>query len=803
MDMRGGTVNKMTFYCNNKSGGWGSARFKIYVSEVPNSVFTDHSFSNWDWDSMSEVFTGSGSLYVSSDHTMEIVLDSAFTYYGGNLKIGFKEIQLGSKISNLLWKGVKYNNTNVAVIYRCDSFGWMYDDFAYILPKITFDYYVLDFPMVEVSQGDITPNTASFSWVVPSSDVTGYKYQYNKASESFADNWMELPPTATEVTLENLDPSTNYVFRLKACYGVHESTVTVMDFKTTCPDYASIPYYENFDSYEVPDEWIPNVRMLPDCWDYINTSTNPDDCVYPSMHHRSSLSQYEYSAPNSLEFYIDRHMPYYEPKPQYVILPAMHNINRLRVKLYARLYSSFYTFSSKLKIGVMEGSETDPVFVPIQEISPTVFYQPFTIDLNSYEGDGEHIAIWMEVPIFEYGCVFIDDLEVEELPQFTMPIVSYDGNLGGWYLISSPLADTVNPTEVTHLINSNVDSPDFDLFRFNPNPVNPGMVWENWKQVGDHYHFDLEPGRGYLYANMNNVSLNFVGAPYEGDGKVTLAYNEEERFGGWNLVGNPFPVSAYLGDRAYYRVNDMGTGLVPANTGAPIAAIEGVFVYTETDGEVLTFTTTPPDRNNEQLSVNVSKITRSGLTAVIDGAILRFSEGDDLPKFQLNEGSTRVYIPQNGRDYAVITTEGQGEMPLNFSADENGTYTLSFNCENVEFSYLHLFDNKTGMDVDLLSTPSYTFNATTTDYESRFKLVFATGSSVEGDRFSFINSNGSFSIFGIEGEATLQVLDVMGRVLSTETFSNSIEKRLNVAPGVYFIRLVNGQDVKTQKIVVR
>ena len=82
-------------------------------------------------------------------------------------------------------------------------------------------------------------------------------------------------------------------------------------------------------------------------------------------------------------------------------------------------------------------------------------------------------------------------------------------------------------------------------------------------------------------------------------------------------------------------------------------------------------------------------------------------------------------------------------------------------------------------------------------------MVYATGSSLTDDNFSFINSNGNFSIFGIEGEATLQVLDVMGRMLSTETFSSSIEKRLDVVPGVYFIRLVNGVDVKTQKVVVR
>ena len=797
--MRGGTVSKLTLYSNSQNANWGSARFSIYMAEVTYNEFTNVEFV--DWDSMSEVYTGSLSVH---NNMMEIVLDSPFTYYGGNLMIGFNEVEMGQNVVNFIWKGTNFPSINTSVIsYRYSSYSVSYNAFAHFLPKMTFEYYVLDFPMVEVTEEDITPYSASFSWVTPSSSVTGYKYQYNRISEDFTDNWVELPPTATSVTLENLDPVTEYFFRIKACYCEHESAMTVLDFKTDCPDYATLPYYEDFDSYVVADEWIPSRRTLPDCWDYINTSLNPSDNVFPSMQYRSTLSYYANSPSNSLHFYIDKHLPIYEPKPQYVILPAMQNMNRLRVKLYARSYISHYTFTSTFKVGVMEETETGPEFVSIKEITPIDSYQLYTIDMNSYEGDGEHIAIWMEVPNTFYGSVFIDDIEVEELPMFTMPISSHGGTSGGWYLISSPLAEETHPEEVSQLINNNVNSPDFDLYRFNPNPDNQGIYWENWKQEGDHYHFDLEPGRGYLYSNANAVNLAFIGTPYNGNGEVTLFYDENESLGGWNLVGNPFTVPAYIGGRAYYRMNDAGSGFVPANNGTAIGVMEGIFVYTETEGEVLTFNTTPPDRINEQMSFGISKKTRSGFTSTIDRAIIRFGEGDVLPKFQLNEEIAKVYIPQNGLDYAVITAEGQGEMPINFRADENGTYTISLSCENVEFSYLHLFDNKTGTDVNLLDTPNYTFNATTTDYESRFKLVYATGSSIAGDSFTFLNSNGNFSIFGIEGEATLQVLDVMGRMLSTETFSGSIEKRLDVAPGVYFIRLVNGEDVKTQKIVVR
>ena len=805
--MNGGTVSKLTFYSTEKDKDWGTARFSVYMAEVSYSLFTSANFV--DWDSMSEVYTGP--LSVDGNYMMEIVLNSPFTYNGGNLMVGFREIETGTN-KNLSWKGVKFSlTTNPSVVSYCSTaYSTLYTKVYNYLPKMTIEYYVWDLPAVEVTEGDITSHTASFSWEAPSPDVTSYKYQYNKASDGFDDNWVELPVTATSVTLQGLDPVTDYFFRIKACYGELESAATVVSFKTECLDYAIIPYYENFDSYAVADAWKPNVRTLPDCWDYINTSTNVNDNKYPTMHHCSAFSYFSNSQPNSLYFYIDNHTPYMSPQPQYVILPAMQNINGLSMQLYARMVILDNSYTSTFKVGVMEETETGQEFVAIKTIVPTMQYQPYTIDFDSYDGTGEHIAIWMEVPNSYYGGVFIDNIEVEEMSMFTLPVAAHGEITGGWRLISSPLADVTHPENVAQLVAA--EPTDFDLYRFNPNPLTPGMHWENWKSHANNdatYHFDFEPGKGYLYANAHDVILGFSGTPYSGSCEVTLQYNEDARFGGWNLLGNPYLEQAYIGNRAYYEMNEEGTGFVPAVTGSPIEPMEGIFVYTEDDGEVVTFSTTQTQSRGEQLSLSVSKTTRSGHNTVFDRAILCFNDSQKLPKFQFNEESAKVYIPQNGLDYAVVSAEGQGEMPVNFRADEDGTYTLSLSIENVEFSYLHLFDNKTGNDIDLLAPEhaegpiTYTFDATTTDYESRFKLVYATGSSIDGDSVTFLNSNGNFSIFGIEGEATLQVLDVMGRMLSTETFNGSIEKRLNVAPGVYFIRLVNGSDVKTQKIVVR
>jgi hypothetical protein len=227
--------------------------------------------------------------------------------------------------------------------------------------------------------------------------------------------------------------------------------------------------------------------------------------------------------------------------------------------------------------------------------------------------------------------------------------------------------------------------------------------------------------------------------------------------------------------------------------------MEGAFVIADYDGETLTITKDDGMEEAEWKDLYIN-LTKSCIRGTVDRAIVNFGEGRTLPKFQMNPNHTKVYIPQDGTDYAVVSAPEMGEMPVNFKAETNGSYTMSFGSENVTFSYLHLIDNLTGADVDLLATPSYTFDASTTDYASRFRLVFATGGDSDGDSFAFF-SNGSFVVSN-EGEATLQVVDVMGRILKSENISGSASVKVDGASGVYMLRLVNGNDVKVQKVVV-
>ena len=378
---------------------------------------------------------------------------------------------------------------------------------------------------------------------------------------------------------------------------------------------------------------------------------------------------------------------------------------------------------------------------------------------------------------------------------FTKDILGYGEDYdypNHYYLISSPIGE-VSPEAVNGMVENT-----FDLYYFDQSKDNE---WINFKanEGSTDPGFNLMPGKGYLYANHDDVTLTFTGTPYSGDGLVELQYVDGAEFAGWNLVGNPFPRAANVDVESYYRMNEVGTELMPGD--GSVEAMEGIFVLAEEDGQIVTFT---PNDNNGDGKYNLRiDLTSTVKSSVIDRVIINFVEGQELPKFQINSNSTKVYVPKESQDYAVVNAGEVGELPVCFKTQTNGRYTFNVSSENVSFSYLHLIDNMTGADVNLLATPSYSFDALSTDYATRFRLLFSTSCSVDGDNFSFVNGSGNLCIYGIEGEATLQVVDVLGHMLSSETFSGSIEKKLNVAPGVYMLRLIQGNDVKVQKTVIK
>ena len=410
------------------------------------------------------------------------------------------------------------------------------------------------------------------------------------------------------------------------------------------------------------------------------------------------------------------------------------------------------------------------------------------------------------ITIGDGGSLTIEDgaqLVCNNNPAVTMvkhiDAADWGDNTSGWNFIATPItAVTINNTAHTNLIGGTAE---YDLYSFNQSAaVNQ---WQNYKQN----HFTtLENGTGYLYARNADIDVLFMGELAIPSGEINLAYDEtaELDMKGWNLVGNPFPCNASV-DQSFYVVDGR---TIKASTAAAVAPCSGVMVRATAATRTVKFTKAPEASVMASAKSNINMTLTNAnerSTETLDNAIISFNEGSELGKFYFGTQNANIYIPQDGNDYAIVSAEAQGEMPVNFKANQDGQYTISVNVEDVEMNYLHLIDNMTGADIDLKATPSYTFNATVNDYASRFRLVFSANGieeTVSDDQpFAFIG-NGQIFISN-EGEATLQMIDITGRMVSSETISGSCSKNVNVANGIYMLRLVNGENVKTQKIVVR
>ena len=418
-------------------------------------------------------------------------------------------------------------------------------------------------------------------------------------------------------------------------------------------------------------------------------------------------------------------------------------------------------------------------------------------------------------------------------------ITAYSTETGvnnGWHLIGHSFADNGTVDDMDNLLEN-----DYDLYYYDE----PTHYWMNQENTANNFT-ELEAGKGYLYANGQEVVLGLKGTLRAANETVTMPLSQASADGkllGFNLVGNPFVhnvttfAAANVADEVY-RMNGDGSNVVVSEISAtnPLKPAEGFFVKATDSDAFITFNDNGGAKGGTKALEPVERptitlnLTQNGL--LIDRLIMK-NDGAPLEKFTLNENSTRVYTTQDGQDYAVIVRGRDGvhtvstevnEMPINFKTAKNGTYTLTVNVENMDLDYLHLIDNLTGADVDLLnpkvpelvegptliegvstgSTTSYTFTAKTTDYASRFRLVFSICGDANGDNatpFAYI-SNGEIVLIGDDAsQASLQIVDVTGRVIRCTDVALNVSTS-GMAPGVYVLRLICGDEIRTQKMVL-
>lgn len=382
-----------------------------------------------------------------------------------------------------------------------------------------------------------------------------------------------------------------------------------------------------------------------------------------------------------------------------------------------------------------------------------------------------------------------------------MAYTAKDSN--GWYLISSSVNDML-------IAGSDFLTETYDLYRYNESST----TWENYRGGGHADFTTFEKGRGYLYANSNGISPAFVGTL--NNAAVTYqvtAAAAATTSRGINIIGNPFPHNIYKGtggaiddsnlESGYYELTYAGAWIAHSFDD-PILPGQGVLVVAKSNANV-TIAKTNAEATAETSSkgsVKRLKINVSG-NGSEDRAYAYFSEGEGLDKLDnFSSSAAQISILNGGDNYAIAHMGADCEMmDVIFKNTKNADYTITL--EGIEdFSYLHLIDNLTGADTDMLIEKDYKFHANGNEYAERFKIICrdctGIGENAETSMFAYVN-NGNVVV---NGEGTLQLIDMTGRIINTVEINGTqmIEKP---SCGVYVLRMISGNEVKTQKIVVK
>ena len=372
-----------------------------------------------------------------------------------------------------------------------------------------------------------------------------------------------------------------------------------------------------------------------------------------------------------------------------------------------------------------------------------------------------------------------------------------DGSVDGWYFIASP----VDQYETSPMIAFG----NYDLFAYSE----PDATWyvdhEVWGQPAAHPFTTLERGIGYLYANAADRDMYIAGDMKATSTQISkeLSYTstQSDDVRGFNLMGNPFTRNLGEGDMkfgttevtVYYGISDEKDAIVSRNIATdPIKPGQGFMIQVNEAGQDLIFNpSSSKGDNNGYISIVAGNESR------YDNAFVQIANGNTLRKMNLSDDNTSVYVINDGKDFAAARVEELiGSMPVCFKAAADGEYTITIEAKNAEVEYMHLIDNFTGEDINLLLESSYTFTANVGDNEARFRLDFGVnGINEVAENNMFAYQYGNEIV--VSGEGQLQIFDVMGRTIMN-TKVNGVQN-FAMPQGVYIFRLNNN----IQKIVVR
>jgi hypothetical protein len=421
------------------------------------------------------------------------------------------------------------------------------------------------------------------------------------------------------------------------------------------------------------------------------------------------------------------------------------------------------------------------------------------------------------------------------------------GNQPGWHYVGTPVLGQTQAEWVDDFTITN----NFLFLHNEAGTLNVGEQINGWEFVPQ----NLEVGRGYR-AYLNQGFFN-NGAVFDNNGSI---YTGPKTFnitftpggyggGGWNYIANPYPCEIdwhilnkssvdgqyhiWNHDVGNYGTYTQGTGLSTFGLGRYIPSGQGFFVKASTagaslsidenakplvpqantfvrtnaaEGDVARFTLRAPDGKYDESAVRWMEESTPGFDAYYDANKLYVSAGTNL--FSLTSEGIKASIQARPFDQADSIT-------LGFDLSLTGSYFLQIKIgsEIFEGKTWYFKDLATGFSQLIQEDFLFPFQIQESDLNinSRFRLVgsspvLSTKAGISKDKVEIFPNptNDKFFVFGASEVSEIQIADLNGKQLKkiVNQENSTIEISTDgLSQGIYILKLISPQGIKTQKLV--
>ena len=256
---------------------------------------------------------------------------------------------------------------------------------------------------------NITNNTCDFHWT-DTTLTTEWLVRVTTGSTIF-----DTLVYDTAISFNNLLTNTEYTMSVASVCGMDDTSLwRNVTFRTPCGTLATMPFTEGFESAELGSS---TSGTFVTCWTRLNNGSS-----YYGYPYVSSTSSYCHSGIRGLYWYNSTTTGTYGDY-QCVILPPVDTsiqVNTLQLSFWAKTTSTSY--NPTLFVGVLTDANDINTFqtVATLNVNNNTAWDQYTVDLSSYTGAGQFIAIRANRPGSSW-YIGLDDVMLDFIP--TCPAV--------------------------------------------------------------------------------------------------------------------------------------------------------------------------------------------------------------------------------------------------------------------------------------------------------------------------------------------------------------------------------------------